>query len=1194
MKEKIEQLAKGKFEYQLPQLLLSEEKLTIRAEAGKQYQGSFHISNSSGRRMKGVLYSDSCLLTLKKNQFIGEEAEISYLFHGEYTKAGEKHEGNLQLITDVGELTLPYEIQVSLPCIQSSIGDIRDFFQFTNLAKENREEAEQLFFHENFVLTMFGRDRQFEMLYQTMKASSQKKQALEEFLIAIGKKMPFEISLEQSSFHYEAGSYNFMDKLVLHKTGWGQANYQIRCEADFLELERTSFSADDFVNNRLELGFVVKTAGMKAGIHSGRIEIQGVRQQFLVEVTCRLQQRQREYWLQRNKLRHAMLELTRNYLCFRSGQKNAGQYTADAGRLLTVFRQEELPDTRQELLVRLYQIHIWQAEGKDSAVKNALSLLSEKEKEEQTAALPELQGGLAYLNAMQKKPVLSTESAAQIVKELYQQNPEQWLLLWYLLYLDRACHDRKTKYDAIRTHANGKNTSPVLLFEALSVLREEPSLLRCLEPFELRLLQFAVDYHYLNDGILEQLAVLAGREKTMPALLYRILTSCYQQKPGRELLQAICTLIIRNGDKSRKYFPWLKLGVEEQLRITDLMEYYLYCMEENPMEDIHPNVYLYFSYHNEMIPRKRALLYASLILHKQSKYQLYQDYRREMEEFAVSQMRAGSNSSNLAVLYDDIFEEGLPPQNSQYLPQIVFTWQVTCSKERFKSICVRHRGMARQTVVPLIRGNAFINLYTEEAAIFLIDEEGCYYPIRNFQIKGAAEECVSMKKLVHLEQHLWQCYEEGCTELPLLLYLEEQASKYQKYSGRITGLYKKISEQPDVSEEQKNLCSRMLMEHYYDNFESELFEYYLQQVKVETLNQADRAKVVNLLLLRNFDRAVYPILTSYGVEEVDIRRLSRFVSRQLHDHTEQETDEALLRLAYYVFDRGKYDTEILEYLSRYYHGATNAMYEIWKAAKNEELDTEALEESLLGQMLFAESYIGNAQSVFMSYYCHGTNHKLIRAYLSYYACKYLTRDRMISQELFDIMEREAALEENEVCTLALMKNYSTMEQLTERQIKFIDYKMFRLQKKGILLPFFQKFEGIVKLPEEMYDKQYVEYRTNPANKVTIHYLIGDEEVFHEQEMKDVCYGIFVRSFVLFEGETLQYYITEEQDGKETITESTAVTADTEVKEGGNSKFDRLNLILMAHQMQEEATVLSLLEKYILTEYETEHLFQPIE
>ena len=98
MKEKIEQLAKGKFEYQLPQLLLSEEKLVIRAEAGRIYRGCFCISNSKNRRMKGVIYSDSLLLELEKEQFVGEENEIPFVFHAEHGGDGERYEGKLRIV----------------------------------------------------------------------------------------------------------------------------------------------------------------------------------------------------------------------------------------------------------------------------------------------------------------------------------------------------------------------------------------------------------------------------------------------------------------------------------------------------------------------------------------------------------------------------------------------------------------------------------------------------------------------------------------------------------------------------------------------------------------------------------------------------------------------------------------------------------------------------------------------------------------------------------------------------------------------------------------------------------------------------------------------------------------------------------------------------------------------------------------
>ena len=38
-------------------------------------------------------------------------------------------------------------------------------------------------------------------------------------------------------------------------------------------------------------------------------------------------------------------------------------------------------------------------------------------------------------------------------------------------------------------------------------------------------------------------------------------------------------------------------------------------------------------------------------------------------------------------------------------------------------------------------------------------------------------------------------------------------------------------------------------------------------------------------------------------------------------------------------------------------------------------------------------------------------------------------------------------------------------------------------------------------------------------------------------MKEVYFGVYVKEFVLFYGEKLQYYITEEQENQEQLTES---------------------------------------------------------
>ncbi|MBQ9119609.1 MAG: hypothetical protein IJY09_06085 [Lachnospiraceae bacterium] len=1192
MKEKIEQLSKGKFEYQLPKLQASENELIIRATAGKSFMGSFCISNSKQRRMKGVIYSDSQLFQLEKTQFVGEDNEIPYIFHAEYAKVGEKFSGNLHLVTDAGELSLPYEVRIGVPCLQTSIGEVRDLYQFASLAKANWEEAESFFFSEEFERTLFYHDERFLLLYRMLVATGKKGQAMEEFLVATGKKAPVSVELETKKFSYQAGSYSFMDRIVLKKSGWGYAQFAVTADAPFVQLERSQFCAEDFVNNRLEIGFVIETGEMRGGMHSARIRISSVKKEMEVPVVCYCERKHSEEKKSRQRLRLAEYRLVRNYLEFRSGQKSLKQYLSDAEASLLVYQTEEVSQ-EQRLLTRFYQIHIWQAAGKDAAARNAMQAVQENGAEA-LAVYPEAQAAYYYLAAMQKRPELSADEAAEKIKALYQQHPDSWLLLWFLLYLDKDYSDRKRRYEALRQHKGGQNNNPLLLFEALCCLREEPALLKSLERFELLLLQFAIDYRYLNDGIRRQLVFLGAREKSMQPLLYRILTEVYQQNPSKELLTVICTLIIRNGEKLPRYFPWLKLGVIEQLRITELMEFYLYCMEEDASELLHPSVYTYFAYNSEISARKRALLYASLIRAKKENLTVYRTYQPRMEQFAMEQLRAGNISHNLAILYQDIFAEEFPKGECRdMLPVLNFTTELKLSATQPQSVCVAH-SEEDVAILPFRAEGTLLTVYSEDAEIFLVDADGCYYPIRNLDRKHGGEYEVSMNRLLSLDRYLWDCFEAGCEDLRLLVHMEEEATRYQKYSGQAFEIYRRLVKLPQLPQKRRNTYVKALLEHYYENFEGEAFEHYLKQISLDLLEAGERSKVINYLLMRGFDEEAMQAMKKYGTDGIDVRRISKLVYRRLYDMERLEPDAFLLELAQYVFECGKYELLVLEYLTKYYYGSTERMFAIWKAAKHEELDTVELEESLLGQMLFAEAYIAQADAVFMSYYQRGMNRKLIRAYLSYHAYKYLLWDRIVSGELFEIMEREVSMEENEVCTLALLKAYSAEDALTEKQMKFVDYKLHGILKKGIFLPFFRRFAKLIRMKERLLERFYVEYRTNPDWNVKIHYRLGSENDFHVEEMKNQCYGIYVKDFLLFEAESLQYYITEEQDGEEVLTESKTVLMDSQLSESSNARMEQLNLILSANRMQEDATVLDLLERYLLLEGEKERLFQGIE
>ena len=70
------------------------------------------------------------------------------------------------------------------------------------------------------------------------------------------------------------------------------------------------------------------------------------------------------------------------------------------------------------------------------------------------------------------------------------------------------------------------------------------------------------------------MAYLAEKEKYYRQPLFEVLRSCYEQNPTSEILQAICSLLIKGNKSGPAYYEWYRLGVEQELRVTRLDEYF--------------------------------------------------------------------------------------------------------------------------------------------------------------------------------------------------------------------------------------------------------------------------------------------------------------------------------------------------------------------------------------------------------------------------------------------------------------------------------------------------------------------------------------------------------------------------------------------------------------------------------------------
>ena len=133
--------------------------------------------------------------------------------------------------------------------------------------------------------------------------------------------------------------------------------------------------------------------------------------------------------------------------------------------------------------------------------------------------------------------------------------------------------------------------------------------------------------------------------------------------------------------------------------------------------------------------------------------------------------------------------------------------------------------------------------------------------------------------------------------------------------------------------------------------------------------------------------------------------------------------------------------------------------------------------------------------------------------------------------------------------------------------------------KKTYFPFFTEYEELLPEMVQFTDKTMLEYRTLPQKHCYVHYrFAGDEDnEYKSMEMREMYEGIFVASFVLFFGEQLQYYITENSEtGEDVLTESGTIQKSDIIKTHTGSRFSYINDIMIGETLQDYDTVDKLL------------------
>lgn len=1144
------------FSNNLGHLTFSTDFVEMAFDVDEIREGSFRIVNSSKTAMKGYVLSNHARMKCSSNAFEGSEAEIFYEFDSTGMEPGDVVKGDFQIISNKGEYRLAFEATMQPGYLYSSLGHIKNLFHFANLAKTNWAEAVSLYYSDRFLELLTGSDASYRTLYRGLSSQPGNEQCLDEFLVAVKKKDRIFYQVKQTEFRLGEVREEIYKEIELEKNSWGYVSGSVSTNAPFIRLEKTSFGDDDFIGNVCKLPFYVDVEEMHFGRNHASIMVETSNALIEVNVVADyayLPTQKNDNYIWKEKL----TALLRMYLLFRMGKKSKEDWIRES----EVIASQVSTNPDAVTFAKLYRVQLLLAAEK---TQDAAWMLEKIEQEMlQEKQYPEVYGYFLYLTTHLNKEEDYINKVTQKVKKLYNKEKENAGLSWLMLYLreDLFYHPEK-KWDFLEECYHHGIYSPLLHVEALQLLKEMPVLLSKLDEYEYVLLRFAKRHEALTPEIAERLQFLGERKKSYEKRWYEIFAACYEVAPSKELLQTICSYLMKAACVGPEFFPWYEKAVLAELKLTRLYEYFVQSVDLDDMRELPLLIMMYFSYQNNLDYERMAYLHVNVLKHKAKFPEIAASYAERLPEFVDTQIAQGRISEHLAILYREVMKEReLDVKLANDYAKMLFMHEIHVGEE-YSSVVIVNENFLGEKEALVCNGKAYLPIYGRKYHIFGLDQK------RNRTIlEGVRTRALLFEQKLY-DKMLPMVHEEDC----FLLHHCEADKMFVSISTENEVSYARLLRSKKTTFTYKKEVLVALVKFYFDNDYIRELDELLLEVKPEILGSIERGELIHILVARGMYALAFEWLNVYGTEHVEKKDVLRLCSRLLE--RDEDIDNAdMLRMCSYLYRVSRYDPNILSFLIAHFNGNIRETRALLKDCDSFGIDTYILLERLLIQTLFTGVYLNEKYHLYETYMKSGGNSDIEKAFLA--RCAY---DYFVSESIVDemVMKRiEVLLEEkeelNRVTRLAYLKAASQKEK-AQWNLSIIEENIKKELERDAEFPFFQVFANEIPILIPFTDRAYVEYRGECESRVIMHYAIehenGIDTEYRKEELQNMFAGIFVKSFLLFYGESIQYYITEENGNREQLTQSSVVERTEDEFSERNWKYAMLNEAAIAKEMND--------------------------
>ncbi len=1185
VQEAMKRILEGNFNKDTRSLDFSSPVIELALQEKEDYEGSFTIYGPENQVTEGIVSSSRLKMQCLTSRFSGNEEEIGYRFDTSGMEEGDQLKGEFRIISNQGEYYIPYTVTIVEGKLESGLGNIKNLFHFANLARTAWDEAVNLFYSKEFYRVFAGADRQYYSVYRGLAGGMRKEQNVEEFLLEVKKKQKVEFLLEESEVRIDHPVDRAESRLVINRNGWGYSELFLETDGDFLILEKEVIRDEDFLGNCYRLPFYIASDRLHGGKNYGRIRIYNPYVSLTANimvvnspVTTKLS------GLRRQK-RHGVMELMQYYEAFRTKKIGAASWMKETEVLI-----DRLVDMdSHDVAFQLFQVQLLLTQER---VNEAKWHLSQAKEMMEGSFDPTLHSYYLYLTTLIDRTGSYIDDVAGQVERIFAQNDHNWRIAWLLLYLSEDyVRSPSKKWLILEEQCRQGCSSPVIYIEAWNLLAANPTMLMRLENFELQILSYAAKREILTPEIISQVVYLSGRQKNYSKRLFVVLKSCYMAIPSDEVLQAVCTLLIKGNRTDKEAFDWYEKGIEKELRITRLYEYYMMSIDLEAGKAIPKIVLMYFAFDSSLDTLRNSYLYSYVYRNRGEYPELYESYREQIERFVVFQALKGKNNQYLAYLYRNLVTPVMvTPETANGLVNVLFMQRLTVVRKDIRRVILVYEKEKEALFFPMGGQECFLPVFGNDFRLLLEDKNGNRF---------CREEEYTLERLIVPDKLAAMAAPYADPNEHFDLWVCERGREIAGINDENVEYMKRITQSDAVVEELRQEIRIKLVRFYYDHDRMTDLDDYLRGLMPEQVEGNCFAEIVRIMVLRGMYEKAYQWITLRGGEGIEAKIIVRLCSRLMALDGMVE-DEILTALAYMAFRAGKYDENLLDYLCRFFRGTSKEMRDIWKAAESFGVDDYVLSERILVQTLYTGAYIGEKIAIFRRYISGGAKSTVETAFLAQCSYDYFVGDKVTDPFVMEDMRRVVERREEVpfVCKLAYTKYYTENKKLVDESVS--GHLMVFLREiiaEGRYFPYFKEYADNIVFMRQFLDKTMVEYRVKEGSRAVIHYLLEKDGQtdgeYEKEEMKDMFGGVCVKQFILFFGERLQYYITEVTGDREQLTESGTLNRNEAGIDQKENRYNLINDIAMGRNLHDYYTMENLLNQYFEYDYMISEFFQMI-